>query len=322
MNKRKQTSSSSSANPIKAKERKTASERPVSTLKTIITNINSIQSISPFWGIQLIDESYNCFLFEDPYQTRLYNSIMFPYFHPYSHFIIFKNEAVEFEFDKSKMQLNVFSKSKQDKKRVKVYRVIFQMFIDVSFYSPSQEFINILDKQSHEYSIIKYYFASRFFSSKYQVISVTKLFIPDLFFRYRAYRSIMKYPNEQFLFYGTNKAGTELVMQHGFEPSFNAESKCFPYGNGSYFCKLSHQAHLHTFENEPTRFMFLASVLVGNVAQGSPGIYRPPLLFPDKSFELSDSTTDDVNNSSVFVTFNKLQAYPNYLIEYEQKPIL
>ena len=58
-------------------------------------------------------------------------------------------------------------------------------------------------------------------------------------------------------------------------------------------------------------------VLVGDYTLGNPAYVRPPPRDPNKPYQdLYDSVVNDVQNPSIFVTFEKNQSYPEYLIEY------
>ena len=58
-------------------------------------------------------------------------------------------------------------------------------------------------------------------------------------------------------------------------------------------------------------------VIVGDYAVGNSSMVRPPLKDPnDISGDMYDSCVNRLHNPSIFVTFERWQAYPKYLIEY------
>lgn len=89
------------------------------------------------------------------------------------------------------------------------------------------------------------------------------------------------------------------------------------YGNGSYFAvdpaysaggyaKPDAQGH---------KRMYQARVLVGDYTQGRAGMIAPPAKSGNAA-DLYDSVTDKANNPSMFIIFNDIQAYPEYLITF------
>ncbi len=92
------------------------------------------------------------------------------------------------------------------------------------------------------------------------------------------------------------------------------------YGNGTYFavdpsysaksyCKPDAKGH---------KRMYLARVLVGDFTQGKKGLRTPPKR-SSKGAHLYDSVTDKTKNPTMFVIFNDVQAYPEYLITFQKK---
>lgn len=90
------------------------------------------------------------------------------------------------------------------------------------------------------------------------------------------------------------------------------------YGNGSYFAvdaRYSARGYSHPDANGHKR-MYLARVLVGDFTQGRQGIIVPPAK-SSSSADLYNSVTDNTANPSMFVIFNDVQAYPEYLITFQ-----
>ncbi len=90
------------------------------------------------------------------------------------------------------------------------------------------------------------------------------------------------------------------------------------YGNGSYFAvdpNYSAQGYSKPDINGH-KHMYLARVLVGDFTQGKRGLPVPPAK-SSSSADLYNSVTDNINNPTMFVIFNDVQAYPEYLITFQ-----
>ncbi|XP_077098953.1 protein mono-ADP-ribosyltransferase PARP14-like [Siphateles boraxobius] len=123
--------------------------------------------------------------------------------------------------------------------------------------------------------------------------------------------------NEQRLFHGTGSDKTDQINHHGFNRSY-AGAHGAMYGNGSYFAvdpSYSAQGYSNPDVNGDKR-MYLARVLVGDFTQGKRGIPVPPAKSTN-SADLYNSVTDNISNPTMFVIFNDVQAYPEYLITFQ-----
>ncbi|CAM4730206.1 unnamed protein product [Leuciscus chuanchicus] len=123
--------------------------------------------------------------------------------------------------------------------------------------------------------------------------------------------------NEQRLFHGTGPDKTDQINNHGFNRSY-AGTHGAMYGNGSYFAvdpSYSAQGYSNPDVNGHKR-MYLARVLVGDFTQGKPGLPVPPAK-SSNSADLYNSVTDNISNPTMFVIFNDVQAYPEYLITFQ-----
>ncbi len=122
---------------------------------------------------------------------------------------------------------------------------------------------------------------------------------------------------ELMLYHGTD---SEQVVRgiavNGFDFRVSGKNAtCF--GQGAYFAKHASYSHRYTGCNK-TRFMYRARVLVGQYTVGHSGLKRPPHR---RGHLLYDSCVDSVSNPSIFVIFHQDQAYPEYLIQYEDKEV-
>ncbi|XP_073672142.1 protein mono-ADP-ribosyltransferase PARP14-like [Paramisgurnus dabryanus] len=123
--------------------------------------------------------------------------------------------------------------------------------------------------------------------------------------------------NEKLLFHGTGPDSTDQINHHGFNRSYAGAHGAL-YGNGTYFAvDPSYSARGYSQPDAiGHKRMYLARVLVGNFTQGKAGMLVPPAK-SSNSADLYNSVTDDTNNPTLFVIFNDVQAYPEYLITFQ-----
>ncbi|XP_016340067.1 poly [ADP-ribose] polymerase 14-like isoform X4 [Sinocyclocheilus anshuiensis] len=123
--------------------------------------------------------------------------------------------------------------------------------------------------------------------------------------------------NEKHLFHGTGPDKTDQINNHGFNRSFAGVHGAM-YGNGTYFAvdpNYSAQGYSAPDVNRHKR-MYLARVLVGDFTQGKRGLPVPPAK-RSNSADLYNSVADNMSNPTMFVIFNDVQAYPEYLITFQ-----
>ncbi|XP_065146256.1 uncharacterized protein [Paramisgurnus dabryanus] len=123
--------------------------------------------------------------------------------------------------------------------------------------------------------------------------------------------------NEKLLFHGTGPDKIDHINHHGFNRSFAGMNGAM-YGNGTYFAvDPSYSARGYSQPDASGhKRMYLAKVLVGDYTRGKAGMLVPPAKRP-LSADLYNSVTDNTNNPSMFVIFNDVQAYPEYLITFQ-----
>lgn len=95
------------------------------------------------------------------------------------------------------------------------------------------------------------------------------------------------------------------------------------YGNGTYFAVNASYSANDTYSKPDAngkKHMYLARVLVGQYSQGTQGAITPAAKNVGNTVDLFDSSTDNVNNPSMFIIFNDIQAYPEYLITFTRWP--
>ena len=89
-------------------------------------------------------------------------------------------------------------------------------------------------------------------------------------------------------------------------------------GNGAYFAvdpQYSARGYAKPDRSGHKR-MYLARVLVGDFTQGSGGLLAPPAR-NTATADLFDSVTDNMASPTMFVIFNDVQAYPEYIITFQ-----
>ncbi|KAM5152443.1 protein mono-ADP-ribosyltransferase PARP15-like [Mantella aurantiaca] len=112
----------------------------------------------------------------------------------------------------------------------------------------------------------------------------------------------------------------ENVNKNGFNRSFAGKNDAM-VGKGTYFAV---EAIYSTDEKysvpDPSsgyKHMYLARVLTGVFCKGAKDMIVPPPKDNTNPTDLYDSVADDMANPSVFVIFNDIQAYPEYLITFK-----
>ncbi|XP_038559136.1 protein mono-ADP-ribosyltransferase PARP14-like [Micropterus salmoides] len=124
--------------------------------------------------------------------------------------------------------------------------------------------------------------------------------------------------NERRLFHGTGVKSINLINNQGFNRSYAGTQVGAMYGNGSYFAvDPGYSANGYAKPDaKGHKRMYLARVLVGDFTQGKGGIITPPAKSSSNSTDLYDSVVDQTANPTMFVIFNDIQAYPEYLITF------
>lgn len=118
------------------------------------------------------------------------------------------------------------------------------------------------------------------------------------------------------LFHGTKKHIINAICQQGFDWRLSGTSTGTLYGKGSYFAKKASYSATYSAD---CKSMFLVQVLVGAHTKGNSTMVRPPPRNDagmDPLLNLYDSCVDEVHDPTIFVVFDRDQAYPEYLIEY------
>ncbi|KAM4626656.1 protein mono-ADP-ribosyltransferase PARP14-like [Discoglossus pictus] len=128
-----------------------------------------------------------------------------------------------------------------------------------------------------------------------------------------------KMNNEKQLFHGTAPDTVKQINNNGFNRSFAGKNAAV-IGNGTYFAvdaRYSAQGVYSRPDANGNKYMYLARVLIGMSCKGKNGMLAPPSKNASDPTDLYDSVTDNTGRPSMYVIFNDIQAYPEYLITFK-----
>jgi len=151
----------------------------------------------------------------------------------------------------------------------------------------------------------------------FEIIGIYRIYNKDLLELYNSHKKFMQrqssvQPLELQLFHGTKVCNVSSIISNGFDWRYN---KRHVYGRGNYFALNFDLAHTYTSQDETQTFrqIFLANVLVGeySTSNGQDG------EVPAKSTGLLyDTLVDRTLSPTIFITFERGQSYPSYVISY------
>ncbi|XP_069561395.1 LOW QUALITY PROTEIN: protein mono-ADP-ribosyltransferase PARP12 [Brachyistius frenatus] len=119
---------------------------------------------------------------------------------------------------------------------------------------------------------------------------------------------------ELYLFHGTDESLVEAICEQNFDWRMSGVNGT-AFGKGSYFARdASYSEGYCKFKARTNKFMFVALVLVGEYTRGSGSYVRPPARKNSKA--LYDSCVNSESDPSIYVIFEKLQIYPEYLVNF------
>ncbi|XP_070689465.1 protein mono-ADP-ribosyltransferase PARP14 [Pempheris klunzingeri] len=123
--------------------------------------------------------------------------------------------------------------------------------------------------------------------------------------------------NEKLLFHGTAATSIDLINTQGFNRSY-AGTHAAMFGKGTYFAvDPAYSARGYSKPDaKGHKRMYLARVLVGDFTQGAGSMITPPSRSSGNAADLYDSVVDVAAKPTMFVIFNDIQAYPEYLITF------
>ncbi|XP_078084308.1 protein mono-ADP-ribosyltransferase PARP14-like isoform X2 [Mustelus asterias] len=180
-----------------------------------------------------------------------------------------------------------------------------------------------LQPQSQEYQEVENSIKTSL--PQFQTVKIERLQNPCLWTNYVIRKRMLdeKNPtgttNERILFHGTAPDTLDSISRLGFNRSY-AGRNATVYGNGTYFAvdaRYSASASYAKPDANGFKHIYRARVLTGVYCQGSGGMVTPPPKSSANPTDLYDSVVDNVNKPSMFLIFNDIQAYPEYLITFK-----
>jgi poly [ADP-ribose] polymerase 7/11/12/13 len=123
----------------------------------------------------------------------------------------------------------------------------------------------------------------------------------------------------QPLFHGSTQGSIQAIVNcqsAGYIPILAGSAKGAIWGNGSYFARDAGYSHEFTENVGGQRKMLLNEVIVGEWAQGAPGVHKYPIASGTNKYRICNSLADKPDNPSIFVIPHSNQAYPAYVITY------
>ncbi|XP_028305137.1 protein mono-ADP-ribosyltransferase PARP12 [Gouania willdenowi] len=173
-----------------------------------------------------------------------------------------------------------------------------------------------LSHSAQEYRMIEKLFMNSM--SQSTITSIERIQNPSLWKLFQCQKEQMnarnggKPANMMHLFHGTSEEQVEDICEQNFDWRMCGLHNTL-YGKGSYFAKEASLSDKYS-RASGTKVMFVALVLVGDYTQGHSSFVRPPAK--EGSTALYDSCVNRDRNPSIYVIFDKLQIYPEYLIKY------
>ncbi|XP_032880484.1 protein mono-ADP-ribosyltransferase PARP14 [Amblyraja radiata] len=180
-----------------------------------------------------------------------------------------------------------------------------------------------LHQESQEYQNVEQSFKAS--ANTFQIVKIERIQTPCLWKNYMIKKQLFedKNPagtnNERNLFHGTASDTLESVSRLGFNRSY-AGRNATVYGNGTYFAVNAMYSANGTYSKPDAngmKYMYRARVLTGVFCLGQSGMLTPPSKNSSNPTDLYDSVVENVNNPSMFIIFNDIQAYPEYLITFK-----
>lgn len=120
------------------------------------------------------------------------------------------------------------------------------------------------------------------------------------------------------MFHGTSEAIIDPICQQGFDWRLSGSKHGSRFGKGSYFALEASYSDAYSAKGAgDVRKMFMVKVIVGSYVVGQHDTLRPPAKDPkDPLSPLHDSCVNSITKPTIFVVFERSQAYPYYIIEY------
>jgi poly [ADP-ribose] polymerase 10/14/15 len=150
---------------------------------------------------------------------------------------------------------------------------------------------------------------------------------PALYRQYALHKAHMEHNKptgvicERILWHGTKSDLTDQINAGGFNRTYCGRNATL-YGLGVYFAlnwTYSAQERYSPIDNDGWKFIYQVRALTGEYTKGNKDMKEPP--FKPKTNIRFDSAVDDINAPEIFVLFHDAEAYPEYLIRFNQKAV-
>ncbi|XP_062604830.1 protein mono-ADP-ribosyltransferase PARP11-like [Saccostrea cucullata] len=179
-----------------------------------------------------------------------------------------------------------------------------------------------LEESNKEFVDVKSSFFSTLKEDNFQICNIYRVQNLELWNEYKMKKSNMERicearggsVDERSLFHGTDSINTCYgICTTNFDFRLSGKNATM-YGQGSYFATTSKYSNCYT--RGPLRLMLKAKVLIGSYTKGERDMKCPPIMEGHRRY---DSCVDNMANPTIFVTFDRNQSYPEYLIAYKGK---
>ncbi|XP_025082031.1 poly [ADP-ribose] polymerase 11-like [Pomacea canaliculata] len=183
-----------------------------------------------------------------------------------------------------------------------------------------------LDSDNSDYCAVHRQFFLTMDVTKHNIVNIFRVQNPGLWDKYCSAKRAMtpkdqvqKGVDERQLFHGTpTLQAARGICANSFDFRRSGENVGAVLGKGAYFSTTAKYSHKFTSvhipaKGDPTRFMFLGRILVGQYTLGRSSYTKPPERV---RLKLYDSCVDNLSNPTIFVIFDLTQSYPEYLIQY------
>ncbi|KAM6937071.1 protein mono-ADP-ribosyltransferase PARP12 [Xenentodon cancila] len=174
----------------------------------------------------------------------------------------------------------------------------------------------LLSKSAKDYNMIEKLFKATMPQSR--IYSIERIQNPYLWGIFQWQKKGMQQENggklvdQKYLFHGTEETFIKPICNQNFDWRICGAHGTL-YGKGSYFAKDASYSDRYS-RGSPHKIMVVALVLVGEYTKGASSYVRPPQKAGSRTFY--DSCVDNERNPSIYVIFEKMQIYPEYLIKY------
>jgi hypothetical protein len=135
---------------------------------------------------------------------------------------------------------------------------------------------------------------------------IEKIDNPLLEKNYSKYRETIHPPNIKTLFHGTSENIARIIIQEGFDPSYNRTSA---HGLGCYFATMASysKGYCKKENGRDYVFMLVVDVVTGKTTKGQRNTAIPPNY---------NSVVNSTRKPSMYIVNKKEAALPKYLVAF------